>query len=125
MSPMARNGTKTPPHPPAATAAVVMSARRPQTANNGIGTGLALPAHGIAPPPGPTAAEGVARRARTNTAATVAAPPIARRTAGTACHFLARSTAIPASEQIAPERPPISTAATTAIVKVVGGSLGT
>ena len=34
MSPTARNGTKTPPQPPAATAAVVTAARRMQTASS-------------------------------------------------------------------------------------------
>src|SRR5215831_7335767 len=87
MSPTARNGTNTPPQPPAATAAVVAIARRTQTASRADGSArVLLSAQRIAPPPGPTAAVGVAMRERISAVATIAAPPTARRTAGEAFH---------------------------------------
>src|SRR5262252_2640590 len=90
MSPTARNGTNTPPQPPAATAAVVAVARRAQTHRRVQGSAAVFSAHRIAPPPGPTAAVGVAIRARMIAVATIAAPPIARRATGEAVHFFAR-----------------------------------
>src|SRR5262249_21648334 len=90
ISPMARNGTNTPPHPPAATAAVVADARKRATASNVTGRALALSAHRIAPPPGPTAAEGEAPIWRVTAVAPAANPPKASRTPGEADHFFAR-----------------------------------
>jgi len=57
--------------------------------------------------------------------ATIAAPPIASRTAGEAFHFFAWVTAIPASELMPPASAPLSSAVTAACVKLWGGSLGT
>ena len=87
---MARNGTNTPPQPPAATAAVVAAARSRQTASSVSGSALTFSAHKMAPPPGPTAADGDAIFAISSVVAIAAAPPIASRTAGEACQFFAR-----------------------------------
>src|SRR5262245_62235836 len=57
MSPMARNGTKRPPHPPATTAAVVAAARSSATASNVNAAASVVSAQAAAPAPGPTAAD--------------------------------------------------------------------
>ena len=63
MSPMARNGTNTPPQPPAITAAVVAAARSAATASNVNPPASVISDHAAAPAPGPIADEGVATAA--------------------------------------------------------------
>jgi hypothetical protein len=71
-----------PPHPPAAAEDVVATARSKATASTVSAEARVLSAQVIAPPPGPTAADGAAITDRMIAALASASPPSASRTMG-------------------------------------------
>ena len=82
MSPIARNGTNTPPHPPAATAATVIAARSSAITISVRAAVCVVSAHTMASPPGPTAARGMAMTATAIAPSAIAIPPNASRASG-------------------------------------------
>src|SRR3974390_2532546 len=104
---MARKGTNRPPHPPAAAADVVATAGRMSTGKMVSAEAGVLSTQVIAPPPGPTAADGAGIFARITAAPPNTSPLRGSARMGWTMKDLARWIAAPEMAVIVPERAPM------------------